>query len=207
MQESKETRKSYYIVSLLRKPIPLLSGERNHGKAADGDERRVLEGLLGLDGVESFRVLEALAGFDAHDGNFGIGWIDACHRARAHCGALIAGVVEDQFRSRLHLAQVLDGCRVGDAVPHGLTVADEIVEGVAVGLGFEEEVAHTQVSGVRGQPVTRRFSLYAATSSVLVSLPLDLALITARVSRYGELACVSSHGSPNAYLSHRLPRL
>ena len=66
-------------------------------------------------------------------------------------GAFVAGVVEDPLRSRFHLAQVLDGCRCGYAVPHGFAIANQIVERINSGLGFEEIVAHGQASVVSCQ--------------------------------------------------------
>ena len=66
----------------------------------------------------------------------------------SRAGAFVAGVVEDPFRSGLHLAQVLDGCGVGHAVPYGFAVAQEVVEGANIGLGFEEEQL---ITGIRFQ--------------------------------------------------------
>lgn len=122
--------------------------------------------LLCLDLGEGLRVLQALARLDADDGNFGVGRVNAQDRAHPDSRAFVAGVIENPLRSGLHLAQVLDRGGIRDAVPHGLAVAQQVVEGVDTGLGFEEEVGHgrCQVSGVRDQPVTRRFSLYATTS-------------------------------------------
>ena len=37
---------------------------------------------------------------------------------------------------------MLDGRGVGDAVPDGFLVAEEVVKGVDVGLGLEEEAGH-----------------------------------------------------------------
>ena len=108
-------------------------------------QRRGLEGLLGFYLLERFGVSQALARLDADDGHLGIGCVDAHDGSRADRGALVAGVIEDPFRSRLHLAQILDGGRIRHAVPDGFVVAHEIVEGVDAGLGFEEVVGHIQV--------------------------------------------------------------
>ena len=48
------------------------------------------------------------------------------------------GVVDDDLLAGLHVAEGDEGLRVLDAVPGGFAVADEVVEGVDVGFGFEE---------------------------------------------------------------------
>jgi hypothetical protein len=58
--------------------------------------------------------------------------------------------VPTAVRSRVHLAEVFDCGGIGDAVPIGFSVVEEVVEGVGVGLGFEEEVGGHGIDGMRG---------------------------------------------------------
>ena len=57
--------------------------------------------------------------------------------ARAYGGFADGGVIDDELVALLHVAEGEQGLVVGDAVPGGLAVADEVVEGVFVGFGFE----------------------------------------------------------------------
>jgi len=43
---------------------------------------------------------------------------------------------------------VLNGGRVRHAVPNGLLIAEEVVEGINARLGLEQEVAHRPMVGV-----------------------------------------------------------
>ena len=47
-------------------------------------------------------------------------------------------MVDDELFAFFHVAEVEQGGVVGDAVPGGLAVAEEVVEGVLVGFGFEQ---------------------------------------------------------------------
>lgn len=124
-------------------------GERDDREPADEDQRRRGEERLGFEVGERLGLPEALAHFDVDDGDFGAGGIHAEDRAGADGGALVSGVVKDPFGSGLHLAQVLDGSGVGDAIPDSLAVAQEVVEGVDGGFGFEEEAGAHGVHGTR----------------------------------------------------------
>ena len=95
-------------------------------------------------------MLEALAHLDLHNWHLGIGGVHAHHSPRPHRRALIACVVKDPLGSSLHLAQVHDGGRVGDAIPFRLLIAQEVVEGVDVGFGLEQEVGHA-LHGMRDE--------------------------------------------------------
>jgi len=122
--------------------MPLIFRQRNYAEAADDDQRGLGEERFGFNLGEGFGRFETLAHFDFDDGNFGVGGVHAENCAGADGGALVAGVVEDPLRALGHLAQIFDGGGVGDAVPDSLLVAEKVVEGVLVGFGFEEEVAH-----------------------------------------------------------------
>ena len=110
--------------------------EGNDGETELAEEDGILEdgGLAEIG--EGFGVLEALAGLDADDGVFGVGGIDGDDGGGAHHFFADVGVVDDKLFALLHAAQVEEGGVVGDAVPGGFAVADEVVEGVFVGLGF-----------------------------------------------------------------------
>jgi hypothetical protein len=130
------------VARLAEEPVPLFLGERNDGEAADFHQRRIGKDLLGLDPVEALRILEARADLDADERDFGVGGVHSGHGAGADGGALVAGVVEDPLGAGLELAQVFDGGGIGDAVPDGLLVAQEVVEAVGGGLGLEEVEGH-----------------------------------------------------------------
>ena len=134
-----EISDQYGRLDLCHKPVPLVFGQRHYGEAAYEDERGVLEQRLSFDCGEGLRGFEALADFDLDDGDLGVGGVDALDCAGADGGALVAGVVEDPFRSGFHLAQVLDCGGIGDAVPDGFLVAEEVIEGIHIGLSLEEE--------------------------------------------------------------------
>ena len=123
-------------------PVPLLFCKGDNGKPSDDQERGVLEQRLGFDSGERFGCLEALADFDADDGDFGISGVDTGNGASADGGALVASVVEDPFGSGLHLAQMHYSGGVGYAIPCCFLIAQKVVEGIDVGLGLEEEVGH-----------------------------------------------------------------
>jgi len=127
---------------LSQEPVPLLFGEGDYGKPSDDHERRACEKRLGFDGGERLWSLEALAYFDADDGDFGISGVDTGNGASADGGALVASVVEDPFGSGLHLAQMHYSGGVGYAIPCCFLIAQKVVEGIDVGLGLEEEVGH-----------------------------------------------------------------
>ena len=116
--------------------------ERHDREPADDQERRPRKQLFRLNGGQRLWVLESLAHLDAHYGHLGVAGVYAEYGSGADRRALFAGVVEDPLRSRFHFAQMLYGCRVGHAIPDGLFVVLEIVEGVDAGLGLEEEIGH-----------------------------------------------------------------
>ena len=126
-------------------PGPLLFRERNDREPADDDQWRVGEERLGLDGGEGLGRFDALACFDLDDGNLGIGGVHADNGPGADRGALVAGVVEDPLGASLHFTQIFDSGGVGDAIPDGFLVAEEVVEGIGIGLGLEQEVGHRSI--------------------------------------------------------------
>jgi len=93
--------------------------------------------------------LEALADFDTDNGDLGICSVYADDGAGADGSALVARVIEDPPGAGLHLAEIFDGGGIGDAIPVGFFVAEEVVEGVGVGLGFEEEAGGHGDHGMR----------------------------------------------------------
>ena len=87
-------------------------------------------------------MLEAIADFHADDRNLGVPGVNAHHRSSSDSRALVARVVKNPLCSRLHLAKMLHGSRVGHPVPIRLFIPKEIIVGVDAGLCFEEEVGH-----------------------------------------------------------------
>src|SRR6185312_10088236 len=84
-----------------QEPVPLVFSERYYGKAADLDERRILEQLFRLDLGEALGILESLLGLHFDDGNLGIRGVHAQHRACADGGTFVAGVIENPLCARL----------------------------------------------------------------------------------------------------------
>jgi hypothetical protein len=120
----------------------LFFGYWNYGQAADYEQRRLGEDRLCFDCGEALGCIEALADLDADHGELGISGIHLDYCAGANGGAFVARVVEDPLRSGFHLAEMLHGGWVGYAIPVCLLVAQEVVEGIDIGLGLEEEVGH-----------------------------------------------------------------
>ena len=72
--------------------------------------------------------------------HFGIAGVHREHVGGSDDSALVAGMVDDQLGTLGHFAQVLDGLRIGNAVPDGLTILLELLKGIDVGFGLEEIV-------------------------------------------------------------------
>ncbi len=81
---------------------------------------------------------EARSGFDSDTGNLRIGDVYAGHGGGSYGGAFLAGVINHELVSGLHLAKMFYGDGICDTVPDGFAVALEIGEGVSVRLGFEQ---------------------------------------------------------------------
>src|SRR5271170_751757 len=84
-------------------------------------------------------MLQALSRLYAYLGVFGIGGVDGDDFGQSDGGFAYVGMVDDKFFTGLHAAEVEESLGVGDAVPCGLAVADEVVVGVGGGFGFQEE--------------------------------------------------------------------
>ena len=69
--------------------------------------------------------------------------------SRADGSLLVAGVIDDEFVSRLHLAEIFYRRGIGDAVPLRLFVTLEIGEGVCGRFGFQQVVRRHEVTSVR----------------------------------------------------------
>lgn len=102
------------------------------------DERRIAKKLVLLDIGESAWLGQALIGFDENSRIPGIGGVDARDGCCSYGLALFAGMVENQLVSGFHLAQMLQGDGICDAVPDGFAVTLEIGEGIGVRLGFQQ---------------------------------------------------------------------
>ena len=115
-------------------------GERDYGEAELAEEERALEDAGFAEFGKGLFALEALARFEADDGSFGVGWIggDADDLGGADGRFTNVGVVDDAVLALFHVAEGDEGLGVLDAVPGGFAVAEEVVVGVLVGLGFEE---------------------------------------------------------------------
>ena len=119
-------------------PVVLGFGERDYGEAELAKEDGVFEDGGVTHFGERLLSLEALDGGDADDGIFGVGCVDGEDLGGADRGFAYVGVIDDELFALLHAAEVEQGLGVGDAVPCGLAVAEEVVVGVLVGFGFEE---------------------------------------------------------------------
>ena len=134
-------------------PVVLGVGEGDDGEAELAEEDGVFEDGGGAHVVEGLFLLEALAGLDADFGVLGVGGVDGDDFGGADGGFAYVGVVDDEFFAVFHAAEVEEGGGVGDAVPGGLAVADEVVEGVFAGFGLEE-VGH-RFGSIPGGPPPR----------------------------------------------------
>ena len=85
---------------------------------------------------ERLFVFQAFDGSDADLGVFGVGGVDRQDFGRAYGSFADVGVIDHQLFAHLHATQVKQRLVVRDAVPDGFLVAEEVVEGVLVGLGF-----------------------------------------------------------------------
>src|SRR6185437_8296254 len=95
--------------------------------------------------------LEAFAGFEADERGFAVGVeLDGEDFGEADGGFAGVGVVDDDLLAGLHVAERDERLWVLDAVPGGFAVAEEVVEGVGVGFGFEE-VGHVKKAYLRAK--------------------------------------------------------
>ncbi len=115
----------------------MVLGEGDYGEAELAEEDGVVKDGRLTHFVEGLLALESLDGGYADDWVFGIGGVDGYNLGGADGGLADIGVVDDELFARFHVAQVEEGGVVGDAVPGGLAVAEEVVEGVLVGFCLE----------------------------------------------------------------------
>ncbi len=100
-----------------------------------------------------FSLFEALAGLDSDLGIFGVGGVDGDDFGGADGGFADAGVVDDELFALFHAAEVEEGLVVGDAVPGGFAVADEVVEGVGCRVRFSAGKASVPAPFPGGVPL------------------------------------------------------
>lgn len=132
-------------------------GEGNDGKASLAQERRIGEQCTLFDVSQSYGMRNSLSGGNSDDGDFGIGGIDREHVGGADGATLVAGKVDDEFVAFFHLAQMLDGRRIGYSIPDGFVVLLELLEGIDGGFGLEqivhgEELYHSLRGELRAMP-------------------------------------------------------
>ena len=140
----------------MEEEVVLLVSEGDHGKAELAEEERAMEDRCVAEFGEWLFTLEALSSFEADDGIFGVRRVssDADYLGGADGGLADVGVVDDAVLALLHIAEGDQGLGILDAVPGGFAVAEEIVEGVFVGFGFEK-VRHG-LQGTGSASVSRR---------------------------------------------------
>ncbi|MCU1286864.1 MAG: hypothetical protein JWO13_3214 [Acidobacteriales bacterium] len=89
---------------------------------------RVFESGIGFDLRKRCRLRKRLAGFYLYEWFPGIVRIHRNDARAADRPLLPTSVIDDELVSRFHLAQVLNGSRIGDSVPCGVFVALKISE-------------------------------------------------------------------------------
>src|SRR5687767_7883935 len=160
------TRLAYFLTGRMG-PRLFFSGKFHHAlperrrrpddaQPADAEQVPAGESLVGLDRVERDGLLELLPGLEVDDDDFFIVRLRVGVRRGgdfrdADDRALVAGVVDQGEVALAHGAQVLQGGRVGDAVPGGLAVAREVVVRVLARLGLQKPECHVS-SRLRGSP-------------------------------------------------------
>ena len=120
-------------------------GTRHGGKAAVADEGEVFEKAGLFDCFQRGGRVEARDEFHVDDPGFWIVWVEARGRedhGQSDYGRFAEGMVKKHIVAFRHRRDG-PGCEgVGDAVPDGGFVPDEVIDGVGVGGGFGEEERH-----------------------------------------------------------------
>jgi hypothetical protein len=128
----------------------LIVGEGDDGEAELAEEDGAVEDGGFADLGQGLFALEGFDGGDADVGVFGVGRVYRDDLGEAYGGFADGGVVDDELVALLHVAKGEQGLVVGDAVPGGFAVADEVVEGVFVRFSLEQ-VRHEVLNGMCGQ--------------------------------------------------------
>jgi hypothetical protein len=95
-------------------------------------------------------LFQFLLGFQVHDDQAVVVFVGIRVRAAGNFGdpdggLLVAGVVDQGQVAFVHGSHVLECRGVGDAVPGGLLVLDQLVPGVGAGFCFQEPTRHCAI--------------------------------------------------------------
>src|SRR6185295_2564326 len=152
---------------------------RHYREAAHPHECQVGEGRVRLHRRQRHRLRQWVARFEVHHHELGvvrlrIGVGGPNDPGKADRGLFVAGVVDEHLVAHRHLAEVLEGEWIADAVPDSPAVLQEALEGVGRGLRFENPVG--------GHPPS-----YFCTAMVFASTESPLAYTVTRYDPTGQL--------------------